>query len=202
MLNCDAAAADAATITDTRVQATENLQAVSDKERAADRISDHFVGETVLDKGYQSRQTLLDLEDMNIRGYVSEPDRGRHDLGGQAEARCAVYAHGGRVTGDRGKRLPRSPLPESAIITPHMMRRHRPSDWIEFALTERSSDLRSRGRDRLTAGGRFKVVDRIQCVRWGSGLVQGAAQVPALQRATRFSEQLEMHARSTAGREQ
>ena len=33
------------------------------------------MAEAVLDKGYHSRQTLLDLEEMNVRSYASEPDR-------------------------------------------------------------------------------------------------------------------------------
>src|SRR5256885_1503261 len=40
---CDAAAGDTATITDTLVETTENLRAVSDDERVAGRISDDFV---------------------------------------------------------------------------------------------------------------------------------------------------------------
>jgi transposase len=104
----DAAAGDTATITETLVQTTENLRAVTDDERVADKISDDFVGEAVLDKGYHSRQTLLDLEEMSIRSYASEPDRGRQDWEGQADARDAVYANRRRIKGERGRRLLRS----------------------------------------------------------------------------------------------
>jgi hypothetical protein len=31
----------------------------------------------VTDKGYHSAQTLVNLEEVELRGYVSEPDRGR-----------------------------------------------------------------------------------------------------------------------------
>ena len=105
---CDAAAGDTATLTDTIVAATENLRAVADDERVSDRISDDFVVEAVLDKGYHSRQTLLDLQEMNIRGYASEPGRGRQDWAGQADARDAVYANRRRIRGQRGRRLLRS----------------------------------------------------------------------------------------------
>jgi transposase len=101
----DAAAGDTATITDTIVAATENLRAVSDDQRVAERVSEDFVGEAVLDKGYHSRQTLLDLDEMNIRSYASEPERGRQGWAGQADARDAVYANRRRVRGARGKRL-------------------------------------------------------------------------------------------------
>jgi transposase len=103
----DAAAGDTATLLDTLVQTTENLRAVKDDRRVADKISDDFVGEAVLDKGYHSRQTLLDLEEMRIRSYASEPDRGRQSWEGEfgLDARDAVYANRRRMKGERGKRL-------------------------------------------------------------------------------------------------
>lgn len=105
---CDAAAGDTATLSDTLTQAAENLRAVRDDDRVAERISEDFVSEAVLDKGYHSRQTLLDLEETQTRSYVSEPDRGRQDWDGQAEAKAAVYANRRRIQGERGKRLLRS----------------------------------------------------------------------------------------------
>jgi transposase len=105
---CDAAAGDTATITDTVVAATENLRAVSDDERVADKVSGDFMSEAVLDKGYHSRQTLLDLEEMEVRSYASEPARGRQSWDGQHAARDAVYANRRRVRGERGRRLLRS----------------------------------------------------------------------------------------------
>jgi transposase len=105
---CDAAAGDTATITDTVVATTENLRAVSDDERVADKISDDFMSEAVLDKGYHSKQTLLDLEEMEVRSYASEPARGRQCWDGQHAARDAVYANRRRVGSERGRRLLRS----------------------------------------------------------------------------------------------
>jgi transposase len=105
---CDAAAGDTATITDTIVQTTENLRALKDDDRVADKVSDEWMGETVLDKGYHSKQTLLDLEEMNVRSYASEPERGRQKWDEQLDARDAVYANRRRVKGERGKRLLRS----------------------------------------------------------------------------------------------
>jgi transposase len=105
---CDAAAGDTATLTDTIVATTENLRAVSDDARVADRISEDFVSETVLDKGYHSKQTLLDLDEMDVRSYASEPDRGRQTWDQQGDAKGAVYANRRRVKGERGKRLLRS----------------------------------------------------------------------------------------------
>ncbi len=104
----DAAAGDTATLTDTIVQTTENLRAVSDDDRVGDKISDDWMSEAVLDKGYHSKQTLLDLEEMNVRSYASEPDRGRQNWNDQEDARDAVYANRRRIKGVRGKRLLRS----------------------------------------------------------------------------------------------
>ena len=68
--------------------------------------------EVVLDKGYHSNQTLVDLEAMGIRGYVSEPKRGRrrwkHGTEELYQEQAAVYANRRRVGGTRGKRLLRS----------------------------------------------------------------------------------------------
>jgi transposase len=107
---CDAAAGDTATLLDTLVQTTENLRALSDDERVADKISGEWMGEAVLDKGYHSKRTLLDLEEMNVRSYASEPDRGRQHWAGEfgLDAKGAVYANRRRVQGERGKRLLRS----------------------------------------------------------------------------------------------
>jgi len=105
---CDAAAGDTATLTDTIVAATENLRAVADDERVAGKIGDDWMSEAVIDKGYHSKQALLDLAEMEIRSYASEPDRGRQKWAGQEEAKEAVYANRRRVKGERGKRLLRS----------------------------------------------------------------------------------------------
>ncbi len=102
---CDAAAGDTATLTDTIVAATENLAALKGDERVADRVADGFAAEAVLDKGYHSNAVLTDLEAMGVRGYASEPDRGRRDWDGDLDARDAVYANRRRVKGDRGRRL-------------------------------------------------------------------------------------------------
>ncbi len=102
---CDAAAGDTATLIDTIVASTENLRAVVDDERVADKISDAWMSEAVIDKGYHSKQTLLDLDEMGVRSYASEPARGRQTWAGQHDAREAVYANRRRIKGERGKRL-------------------------------------------------------------------------------------------------
>ena len=61
--------------------------------------------EVVGDKGYHSNQTLVDLEAVGIRSYISEPDRGRRNWKKKPEARAAVYRNRRRIRGARGLRL-------------------------------------------------------------------------------------------------
>lgn len=63
--------------------------------------------EIVTDKGYHSNQSCQDLQELGLRTYVSEPERGRRHWEGQPEAQKAVYANRRRVRGERGKRLQR-----------------------------------------------------------------------------------------------
>lgn len=65
--------------------------------------------EVVTDKGYHSNACLETLqEDLGLRTYVSEPDRGRRKWKQHpAEVRKAVYANRRRVEGERGKRMQR-----------------------------------------------------------------------------------------------
>jgi transposase len=69
-------------------------------------LPEKLFNEVVTDKGYHSNQTLQALqEDLGLRTYVSEPDRGRRRWEAHREARKAVYANRRRVRGERGKRL-------------------------------------------------------------------------------------------------
>ena len=61
--------------------------------------------EVVGDKGYHSNQALVDLEAVGVRGYISEPDRGRRNWKKNPEARDAVYRNRRRIRGARGLRL-------------------------------------------------------------------------------------------------
>jgi transposase len=61
--------------------------------------------EVVGDKGYHSNQSLVDLEAVGVRSYISEPDRGRRNWKKKPEARAAVYRNRRRIRGARGLRL-------------------------------------------------------------------------------------------------
>src|SRR5881275_3368447 len=92
---------DTATIQETLPEAAEQLEAVA-------AVTDDAVAvieEVVADKGYHSRTTVHDLETLDIRTYISEPERGPQSWAGQHAERDAVYANRRRIRGARGKRL-------------------------------------------------------------------------------------------------
>ena len=57
------------------------------------------------EKGYHSKRTMTELEDRGLRGYVSEPARGRRSWKQGKEAQKPVYANRRRIRGERGKAL-------------------------------------------------------------------------------------------------
>ena len=59
----------------------------------------------VADKGYHSNEVLQDLAALEMRSYISEPDRGRRRWRDKGAAQAAVYANRRRIRGERGKRL-------------------------------------------------------------------------------------------------
>jgi len=83
----------------------QNLNAVQDDQRVADKVHPNPVEEAVADKGYHSNQTMTDLKELEIRSYVSEPDHGRRNWEDKAAERDAVYANRRRIRGNRGKEL-------------------------------------------------------------------------------------------------
>lgn len=58
-------------------------------------------------KGYYSNQVMMDLREIGIRSYTSEPKRGRRKWRGKHKAWDKVYANRRRIQGERGKRLMR-----------------------------------------------------------------------------------------------
>jgi Transposase domain (DUF772) len=97
----DADKGDTSTMQETLPEAAEQLEAVAavTEEKVA------IVEEVVADKGYHSRTSVLDLENLQIRTYITEPERGRQSWTDQATERDAVYANRRRIRGTRGKRL-------------------------------------------------------------------------------------------------
>ena len=92
---------DTTTIQQTLPEAAEQLEAVG----AVTDDAVALIEEVVADKGYHSRTTVHDLEMLDIRTYISEPDRGPQSWTDQEAERDAVYANRRRIRGTRGKRL-------------------------------------------------------------------------------------------------
>jgi transposase len=93
----DADEGDTTTSHETLIDAAERVEAV--------RPAGDGIQEVVGDKGYHSNQSLVDLEAVGIRSYISEPDRGRRNWAKNPDARDAVYRNRRRIRGRRGQRL-------------------------------------------------------------------------------------------------
>jgi transposase len=93
----DANDGDTQTSIETLIEAAEQVEAV--------RPDGDGLAEVVGDKGYHSNQSLVDLEAVGVRSYISEPDRGRRNWKTNPEARDAVYRNRRRIRGARGQRL-------------------------------------------------------------------------------------------------
>src|SRR5687767_1409176 len=93
----DADDGDTTTSIETLIEAAEQVEAV--------RPDGDGLEEVVGDKGYHSNQSLIDLEAVGLRSYISEPDRGRRNWKKNPEARDAVYRNRRRIRGPRGLRL-------------------------------------------------------------------------------------------------
>lgn len=88
----------------------KTLEAAAEQlESTSEGLGRNRMAEVVMDKGYHSNQTIVDLAAMGIRSYVSEPRRGRRRWKQRREdlsrERSAVYANRRRIRGVRGKRL-------------------------------------------------------------------------------------------------
>jgi transposase len=94
---------DTTTMQITLPEALEQLEAVAavtdDKVRTGEEV--------ITDKGYHSKQTVLDMQSLGLRTYISEPDRGRQHWIDQHAERDAVYANRRRIRSERGKLLMR-----------------------------------------------------------------------------------------------
>jgi transposase len=101
-------AGDTETILETLPQAGEHIAAVAcvtNNEEVGERVQAEGPRETVTDKGYHSNDTLQALAEVEVRTYISEPDRGRRCWKDKPEAQQAVYGNRQRICGERGKEL-------------------------------------------------------------------------------------------------
>jgi transposase len=101
----DASTGDTGTIMDTLAEAEGQL--VKLQRKAALETLVEGMQEVVADKGYHSDDVLVGLEEVGLRSYVSEPERGRRRWRSDSAAQRAVYANRRRARGTRGERLQR-----------------------------------------------------------------------------------------------
>jgi transposase len=103
------AAADTATVQETVIEAglaVADLVAEKTPEGTYP-VNPEGVEEVVADKGYHSNDVAVGLDEIGVRSYVAEPDRGRRNWEGKEAEKAAVYANRRRIKGERGKRLQR-----------------------------------------------------------------------------------------------
>jgi transposase len=93
---------DTTTLIDTATTAAEQVEAAQAAVEKPQPLE-----EIIGDKGYHSNQSMVDLEAVGIRSYVSEPDRGRRDWSEEPAAQAPVYRNRRRMRGRRGRRLMR-----------------------------------------------------------------------------------------------
>lgn len=101
---------DTTTMTETLAQAGEHIAEVAcevNSEERGELVDSDGPANLVADKGYHSNDALVGLKQCEVRSYLSEPDRGRRNWSGKAEARDAVYGNRRRIRGEHGKALMR-----------------------------------------------------------------------------------------------
>jgi transposase len=101
----EANAGDTTTIEETLIAAAEQIEQLAAEAETAHMISDQPLSEVVTDKGYHCNEKLVDLQQLGIRTYISEPKRGRRNWTNKKVERDAVYANRRRIRGARGKQL-------------------------------------------------------------------------------------------------
>lgn len=103
----EATLGDPTTMKATVVAVAENLLVAAPAGEARAQISDRPLTEWVADKGYHSNATMEMANEVGLRSYISEPERGRRRWEGKSSAREGTYANRRRLRSKRGKELMR-----------------------------------------------------------------------------------------------
>jgi transposase len=98
---------DTTTIQETLMATAEQIENLTEDPKVAGQLHENVLAEVVTDKGYHSNAVIVDLKDLGIRSYISEPKRGKRNWIGKSTERDAVYANRRRIRGDRGRALMR-----------------------------------------------------------------------------------------------
>ena len=96
---------DTYTVLETLRETVHNLAAVSEDTDARRALGDDTLRQAVMDKGYHSNESLLLLDAVDLRAYVSEPKRGKRRWKDKAYEQHLVYANRRRIQGEHGKAL-------------------------------------------------------------------------------------------------
>ncbi len=96
---------DTTSLYETLAEASENLGEVAQGAEERGQGPPERLSEMVGDKGYHSNDTVRDMAEVEVRTYVSEPDRGRRRWEGKSQEKAAVYANRRRIRGRRGREL-------------------------------------------------------------------------------------------------
>ena len=101
------AVADSATVVETLCEAGVAVAELIPVTTADGKypVDEGGIAEVVADKGYHSNATMVELQELGLRTYVAEPDRGTRNWNGKTEERDAVYANRRRIGRERGKRF-------------------------------------------------------------------------------------------------
>jgi hypothetical protein len=99
------AAADTETVEATVIEAGVAVAEVAGEQTS--EVNAAGIQEIVADLGYHSNEVVRAMEELQVRSYIAEPERGLRNWEGKATAKAAVYANRRRVQDGRGKRLQR-----------------------------------------------------------------------------------------------
>jgi transposase len=101
----DADRGDTTTMTETLTEAQKQIETLSSKAGSSRDVNQDGMLEVIADKGYHSDGALVAIEELGLRSYICEPDRGRRKWKDNVAAQMAVYANRRRMRGGRGIRL-------------------------------------------------------------------------------------------------
>jgi len=93
---------DTTTIQETFIEAAEQVEAVGKQETANEERKAQGLVEVVTDKGYHSGAMLEDWQEIGVRSYISEPQRGRQKWKGKRGQSTTRAGCGGPICGDIG----------------------------------------------------------------------------------------------------
>jgi transposase len=103
----DATLGDPTTMKQTIAATAVNVREVVRDVGCADRVSEAALTEWVADKGYHSNATMEMVDEVGLRSYISEPQRGTRRWKNRESARTGTYSNRRRLRTKRGRALMR-----------------------------------------------------------------------------------------------